>query len=74
MHVDRCVCHEVTFDRLKQYVDEHGGPQRVGLDQLQARFRCGTGCGLCIPYIRMMLRTGRTRFPVQPSASSRCGP
>jgi len=70
MEVDRCVCFEVSFDRLKRYVDDRGGREHVDFDQLQSAFGCGGGCGLCVPYIRLMLRTGRTRFPVNAPASS----
>jgi bacterioferritin-associated ferredoxin len=60
MHVDRCICHAVTFAELKEISD------RDGLDfaGLRARTGCCRGCGLCEPYIRLMLCTGRTSFPV----------
>ena len=64
MNVDRCVCFNITFDHLQQYVQSRGGPQGVDLDRLQSVFQCGRGCGLCTPYIQLMLRTGRTSFPV----------
>jgi len=60
MPVDRCVCHEVTFAQLKAYADAND----CGFEQLQARFSCGKGCGLCVPYIHAMLRTGRVSFEV----------
>lgn len=61
--VDRCVCMDVTFERLHRLA-AHG----AGLDELRRRTGCGAGCGLCIPYIRAMLATGRTRFPVMSPA------
>lgn len=67
MNVDRCVCFEVSFARLKQYADAHGG----GYEALRQEFNCGRGCGLCIPYIREMLRTGETSFPVHAPADVR---
>jgi bacterioferritin-associated ferredoxin len=57
--ITRCVCHDVTFARLRRYADEHEG---VDMDALQRAFGCGSGCGLCVPYVRAMLRTGRTSF------------
>lgn len=60
MPVDRCVCHDVTFARLKAYADAHGS----SFEELRERFGCGKGCGLCEPYVRAMLRTGRTEFEV----------
>jgi NAD(P)H-nitrite reductase large subunit len=29
---------------------------------VQRQFKCGTSCGLCVPYVRRMLRTGETVF------------
>jgi len=60
--VDHCVCFDVTFCVLKEYADETG----CDLDGLTARFGCGRGCALCIPYIRKMLQTGRTSFSLLP--------
>jgi bacterioferritin-associated ferredoxin len=34
----------------------------LSLTQLEDRFGCGTGCGLCRPYVRRALRTGVTVF------------
>lgn len=59
MPVDRCVCFDVTFARLKAFADEHGG----GIEKIHEQFGCGKGCALCIPYVKAMLRTGQTSFP-----------
>jgi bacterioferritin-associated ferredoxin len=58
--VDRCVCREVPFARLLQLHEETG----ADFDELQEVTGCGTGCGTCIPYIRVALRTGQPRLPV----------
>lgn len=60
MPVDRCVCFDVRFSELKQYASA----RPCQYEELRKRFNCGRGCGLCIPYIREMLRTDRTSFPV----------
>lgn len=60
MAVDRCYCHQVTFAALKE-LSARTGPD---LDALSNATGCGTGCGLCIPYIRVMLKTGQTDLPV----------
>jgi bacterioferritin-associated ferredoxin len=60
--VDRCVCFEVSFRTLKTYVDRTG----CDFDGLTARYRCGRGCALCVPYIRKMLETGKTSFDLRP--------
>jgi len=53
--VDRCVCFRVSFERLATSgVDT--------LDGIQHKFSCGLRCGLCTPYIRLILETGRTTF------------
>ncbi len=60
MSVDRCICHDVPFEDLLAMVPEVG----ASFEALSARTRCGTGCGMCRPYILVMLKTGRTRLPV----------
>lgn len=61
--VDRCVCAGVTFAALLALSRTEG----LDFDGLQRRTRCGAGCGLCIPYLREALRTGRARVPLRPS-------
>lgn len=58
--VDRCVCMDVRFETLHAYAQTHD----ADLATLQEQFACGRGCGLCLPYIRLMLETGRTSIPV----------
>lgn len=60
MAVDRCVCRGVTFEEVKALA-EIVGPD---FDELSERTRCGTGCGMCKPYILIMLLTGETCLPV----------
>ena len=59
MRIDRCICHQVTFEELRRRCERDSG---TDFDTLQREFRCGTGCGLCAPYVRRMLRTGATVF------------
>lgn len=58
--VDRCVCLNVTFAALKQLHKKEG----LNLQSLIDRTGCCTGCSTCEPYVRLTLRTGKTRFPV----------
>ncbi len=71
MPVDRCVCHNVTFRELLIHVQRGAS----SLEALSARTGCGNGCGMCIPYIRILLATGQTEIPVirapAPAASPR---
>lgn len=64
--VDRCVCHQVSLTRVKACAEALRGAGVVGeeaiLAALAADLRCTTGCGMCGPYVRLTLRTGRTAF------------
>ena len=60
--VDRCVCAGITFQEILRLHAETG----AGFDELRLRTGCARGCGLCEPYVRAALATGRARFPVLP--------
>jgi bacterioferritin-associated ferredoxin len=61
MHiVDRCVCHGVTFRELRRIAERDG----ADLTELARLTGCTTSCGLCRPYIEVVLATGRTELPV----------
>ena len=62
MSVDRCVCHDVTFEQLKNEAARLG-PQ-TSVETLAKRTGAGTSCGLCRAYLELMLKTGRTSFAV----------
>lgn len=59
MRIDRCICVGVPFRVLKEQADQAGCST---LEDLQVVADFGTGCGLCKPYVREMLRTGETEF------------
>lgn len=67
MPVTRCICHDLSFEQLKALAAD----DRLDFEQLQLKTRCGTACGMCEPYVRLMLITGETRFRVLNSASIR---
>ena len=58
LRIDRCICHGVSFERALQAARDEG----LSLPQLEDRLLCGTGCGLCRPYLRRALRTGQVVF------------
>lgn len=64
--VDRCVCHQVLFSRVKARADGLRAAGTTDEDELvQAladELGCTTGCGMCEPYVRLTLRTGRIGF------------
>ena len=64
--VDRCMCFKVTFAELIRLRRETG----ASFEELQRRTGCGRGCGLCAPYVRMALETGRARLPIMASPRS----
>ena len=60
MAVNRCICANIPFTELKKLAD-------TGIRELEELGRltnCGKGCGMCIPYIRVMLASGVTDLPV----------
>lgn len=60
MGVDRCICHNVPFAELIRRHQETGD----SFEKLQNETGCGTGCGLCVPYIQLAIKTGRADLPV----------
>ena len=59
MHIDRCYCFQKTFAELKERAEATGART---VEALQAQILFGQQCGLCHPYVRRMLRTGKTVF------------
>ena len=60
MAVTHCVCRNTSFEELKLLADR----DQLSYDQLRDHTGCGASCCICEPYIRLMLKTGRTRFRV----------
>lgn len=65
MLVTRCVCHDLPFARLLETARREG----LDFEALSARTKCSTGCGMCGPYVRLTLATGRTAFPPMSEAT-----
>ena len=59
VHIDRCYCFQVTFDELHGIAVQTGASS---IEELQTHREFGLQCRLCHPYVRRMLRTGRTVF------------
>ena len=61
--VNRCVCTDQSFAELKLRPEAE-----EGFEALRERTGCAQRCGLCEPYVRAVLRTGRTSFrPLDPA-------
>jgi NAD(P)H-nitrite reductase large subunit len=58
--VTHCICHDVSFETLLRLWREQG----LDLEGLKRQTGCCTGCGTCEPYVRLVLRSGRTVLPV----------
>lgn len=57
--VDRCICHSRSFEEIRDFARR----QRIEtLEKLQEAEYCSCGCGLCEPYVKILLETGRTEF------------
>lgn len=59
--VRRCLCFQRTFADLKSLAQERG---LRTVEQIAEATGCGSGCGLCRPYLALMIETGETAFPV----------
>lgn len=57
--VSRCVCHRRSFEDLKKYSQDNN---IESVDELIKNRLCGCGCGMCIPYVDLMLETGEVEF------------
>lgn len=59
MTVTRCVCFDTAFADIWAMLRDG-----KSLADVHAATGCGGRCGLCIPYILAMLKTGKTELPV----------
>ena len=57
------LCYKHTFDEVRARALAQGW---TTVDQIGEAMGCGTGCGLCRPYLELVLKTGCTAFAVQP--------
>jgi bacterioferritin-associated ferredoxin len=57
--VDRCVCYERKFEDIKKQMEDL---KINDIESLRKIIPFGLNCGLCIPYIQLMIKTGRTKF------------
>jgi len=59
LRIDRCVCVDVTFARMRDLADERGV---CDVASLQSVCGCAQSCGLCEPYIEQMLESRTVVF------------
>lgn len=59
--VSRCVCFDVTFEQLKKIALEH---DVQSVDELHTHVVFGEKCGLCLPFVAQMLKSGAIEFEI----------
>jgi NAD(P)H-nitrite reductase large subunit len=59
--VDRCVCFDKTFAEMKKVIDKYG---ITTFDELKKYFIFAENCRTCVPYIELVLKSGKTEFDV----------
>lgn len=58
MPVSHCICLNASFESLLVVARA----EDMTFEQLRARTGCASRCGMCEPYIRVMIQTGQTSF------------
>ena len=59
--VDRCVCFDKTFAEMKVVIDSEGIKT---VDELKTRLTFAENCNICVPYVELVIKTGKTSFDV----------
>lgn len=57
--VTRCVCSDILFSEMKVTADKYG---LRNVNELKEYVNFGENCQFCVPYIELMLKTGKTEF------------
>jgi bacterioferritin-associated ferredoxin len=60
MTVNRCVCHDVYFKTLIRLAQS----ESCSINDLADMTGATTGCGTCLPYLKLALKTGQHELPV----------
>lgn len=55
----KCICHGTTFARLKKIAKAE---KLLSVEELQRRATFAENCRRCVPYVSLMLKTGKTEF------------
>jgi hypothetical protein len=57
--VDRCVCFEKKFSEMKIIAGKYN---LKNIKELKEYIVFGENCKFCLPYVELMLETGKTEF------------
>lgn len=57
--VDRCVCYNTLFSEMQQLILR----EKIStFEELKKHITFGENCKLCVPYVKLMILTGKTEF------------
>ncbi len=59
MPVEQCICHKISFSKIKRIAEEKNLKTVEEIRELDIACK---KCKLCEPYIKEMLKTGKTSF------------
>jgi len=59
IRIDCCLCYKKSFAEILEHARQTGSQT---ITELQEGIDFGGKCGLCLPYVRRMLKTGETVF------------
>lgn len=59
--IKKCICYDVTFFEMKKIMEEY---EIYTLEELKEVIQVAGNCKMCIPYIKEMIRTGKTEFEI----------
>jgi bacterioferritin-associated ferredoxin len=57
--VDRCICSNTTFIEIKNVINNK---VLQSINDLKKYIKFGENCRLCVPYIELDFKTGKTEF------------
>lgn len=57
--ITKCICHSRSFEEIKVFATEQS---ISSVSELQDRDFCSNSCGLCSPYVEVLLETGQVEF------------
>lgn len=57
--IDKCVCYRKSFKEILFFAKQENIKD---IDTLADRTCFGDKCGMCVPYVKLALKTGKTEF------------
>jgi bacterioferritin-associated ferredoxin len=57
--VNRCICSNTSFIEIKEIINEF---KLNSINELKKHIEFAENCRLCVPYIELVFKTGKTEF------------